>query len=428
MAEGMTLAVGSELAGRYRLEQVIGAGGMATVWRAEDRELERSVAIKALSETLLADPAYVARFEREAKIAAGLVHPHLVKVFDYGAGEGRPYLVMEYVEGSTLAALIASGDPSIDADRLAAELLDALRQIHAAGVVHRDVKPANILVDRAGTAKLTDFGIARPADATQLTQTGQVIGTLAYMAPEVKEGREADERSDLYSLGVVLRECARAGGSAALISLTDRLTAAAPGDRPPSAEAALALLDRGGPAATAEPTVPLARRPGRRRRGLLAVPLALAAAAALILLVALDSGDGGSSGSAAGSGRDRPPTKERSTPTTEQPSQQPTAPSATATPEPQTAPAPAPIPCDQLEDRRHALEDQRKAAGEAAGDDKDAKKQIEEIFKAREERLKRREETCAEAAKAAEGAEEDVPPGLEGKGGVPPGQAKKEEK
>src|SRR4051812_7628298 len=305
MAQGTTLAVGSVLAGRYRLEKIIGAGGMATVWKAEDAQLGRKVAIKALSETLLADPAYVARFEREAKIAAGLVHPHLVKVFDYGAGGARPYLVMEYVEGPTLAALIARDGRSIDADRLAAELLDALRQIHAAGVVHRDVKPSNILVDGVGTAKLTDFGIARPADATQLTQTGQVIGTLGYMAPEVKEGREADQRSDLYSLGVVLRECAKGGASAALISLIERLTDEAPSDRPPTAKAALELLDSGGaPAATdptvpitpvaTDPTVPIAAAPWwRRRREALA--LALAAVAAVILLVALDSGDGGGS-------------------------------------------------------------------------------------------------------------------------------------
>src|SRR3954447_9079417 len=292
MAQGATLAVGSVLAGRYRLEKIIGAGGMATVWKAEDTQLGRKVAIKALSETLLADPAYGARFEREAKIAAGLVHPHLVKVFDYGAGGARPYLVMEYVEGPTLAALIARDGRSIDADRLAAELLDALRQIHAAGVVHRDVKPSNILVDGVGTAKLTDFGIARPADATQLTQTGQVIGTLAYMAPEVKDGREADQRSDLYSLGVVLRECAHGGGSAALFALIDQLTAVAPENRPASAEAAVRSLRSGPTAAATEPTVPISAPPWWRRRHALAVPLAIAAAAVVVLLIALDSGGG----------------------------------------------------------------------------------------------------------------------------------------
>src|SRR4051812_33243577 len=133
MAQGATLAVGSVLAGRYRLEKIIGAGGVATVWKAEDTQLGRKVAIKALSETLLADPAYVARFEREAKIAAGLVHPHLVKVFDYGAGGARPYLVMEYVEGPTLAALIARDGRAIDAHPPGAGALHAPRADHAGG-------------------------------------------------------------------------------------------------------------------------------------------------------------------------------------------------------------------------------------------------------------------------------------------------------
>ena len=421
MAQSPTLGVGSVLAGRYRLEEVIGAGGMATVWRAEDSELGRTVAIKALSETLLADPSYVARFEREAKIAAGLSHPNLVKVFDYGAAEGRPYLVMECVKGPTLAALIAADERSIDAERLAAELLDALRQIHAAGVVHRDVKPANILVDDTGTAKLTDFGIARPADATQLTMTGQVIGTLAYMAPEVKEGREADQRSDLYSLGVVLRECSRGGASAALLALVEALSAAAPADRPPSAEAAMRMLDGGAPAEVLEPTVPIATGPGRRPRQALAIALAIAAAAVVVLLVALDSGGGGSKPSGGGRKAGTTAARDASTVT------HPTTPSSTqpATPPPQPQPqTSAPVPCAQVEDQKHALEDQRKAAEAAAGDDKEAKKRVDETFKAREEQLKQREEACKAAEKAAPTGGH-VPPGHEKSGGEPPGQAKK---
>jgi serine/threonine protein kinase len=334
---------------------------------------------------------------------------------------------MEYVEGSTLAALIAREDHAIDADRLAAELLDALRQIHGAGVVHRDVKPANILVDGAGMAKLTDFGIARPADATQLTQTGQVIGTLAYMAPEVKEGHEADQRSDLYSLGVVLRECAKRGASAALISLTERLTAAAPPDRPPSAEAALGLLAPGDPAATAEPTVPLAAPGPRRRRMPAAVLLAMAAVAAVILLVALDSGDSGSK-----SGGNKAATTGPKETSTEQ-AQQPTTPSPTqpANPPPQPTqeaqpPPPSPLRCDQLEERKHALEEQKKEAQEEAGDDKDAKKRIDEAFAAREEQLKQRDEACKAAEKATEEGDGHAPPGHEKSGGEPPGKAKKE--
>jgi serine/threonine-protein kinase len=206
MAEEATLAPGRVLGGRYRLERLIGAGGMATVWLAQDTKLERPVAVKALSETLVADRSYRARFEREAQVAAGLLHPNLVKVYDYSAGGPRPYLVMEYVEGPNLSALLAEDSKAVDQRLLAEGLLGALAHIHEAGVIHRDVKPSNVLIGGEGSPKLTDFGIARPSDATQITQTGHVIGTLSYMAPEVREGAPADERSDLFSLGVLLAE------------------------------------------------------------------------------------------------------------------------------------------------------------------------------------------------------------------------------
>src|SRR6476659_301672 len=242
MAEEATVAPGRVLGERYELKHLIAAGGMATVWLAEDEKLERQVAVKVLSDTLTADPAYRARFEREAQVAAGMLHPNLVKVYDYAAGAPRPYLVMEYVEGPTLASLISEDPAALEPRRLAAELLGALDHIHAAGVVHRDVKPSNVLIDGDGGSKLTDFGIARPSDATQLTQTGHVIGTLNYMAPEVKAGREADTRSDLFSLGAVLREVVRAAPDPDVAALAGELASESPERRPPGAAAALAAL------------------------------------------------------------------------------------------------------------------------------------------------------------------------------------------
>src|SRR5947207_5222039 len=227
MSSATAVAPGARLGGRYRLERRIAGGGMATVWLGEDAELERPVAIKVLSDVLATDPGYRARFRREATVAARLAHPNLVRVFDFGDG-GRPYLVMEYVAGPTLAQLI-DGDEPVAADRLARELLAALAHIHRGGVVHRDVKPGNVLTDRRGASKLTDFGIAQPEDATRITQTGNVIGTLRYMAPEVARGGAASERSDLYSVGVVLDEAARGAASPELGALIARLRAPEPG-------------------------------------------------------------------------------------------------------------------------------------------------------------------------------------------------------
>ena len=229
--------------GRYRLERLLGAGGMASVWLARDDRLDRLVAVKVMSDSLAADPSYARRFEREARTAAGLSHPNLVRVFDYETDGARPALVMEYVEGGTLAAL-AEGRTrtSIDQETLARELLEALAHVHEAGIVHRDVKPANVLVGRDGRARLTDFGIAQPEDATRLTQVGAVIGTIKYLAPEVIQGADASPASDLYAAGVVLRECAGESPPARLARLVERLTEAEPERRPSSARAALGEL------------------------------------------------------------------------------------------------------------------------------------------------------------------------------------------
>jgi serine/threonine protein kinase len=233
-AAGRTLANG-----RYTLDEHLGSGGMASVWLATDERLHRPVAVKLMSDLLAEDEDWLERFRREARAAASLSHANIVKVFDYGIEDSRPYIVMEHVPGGSLKALVADGRPPAAAG-LARELLGALAHVHAAGILHRDVKPANILIDPEGRSHLTDFGIARPQDATTMTQTGTVLGTVQYMAPEVAAGEPANERSDLYSAGCVLREVA---GEDELAELIATLTAEEPQQRPASAEAALATLD-----------------------------------------------------------------------------------------------------------------------------------------------------------------------------------------
>lgn len=229
--------------GRYRLERPLGRGGMATVWLGRDERLGRVVAVKVIAEALAADASFRRRFEREARVAAGLSHPHLVAVLDAGVDRGRPYLVMEHVPGGALADRIREGRPPPRGhEALARELLEALAHVHSAGVVHRDVKPRNVLFDGDGRARLADFGIAWTPEATALTDAGQVIGTLRYLAPEVGRGEPASPRSDLFSLGVLLREAGAEGASPALARLVDRLTRPRPEDRPPSAAAARELL------------------------------------------------------------------------------------------------------------------------------------------------------------------------------------------
>jgi eukaryotic-like serine/threonine-protein kinase len=252
VADGPLLVRGRRLGdGRYVLDRQLARGGMAAVWLANDVILERPVAIKVLSDTLAGDSEFLTRFRREAQVAARLSHPNLVSVYDFDAGEERPYLVMEYVPGGDLRERLTEGDDGIDVERLAAELLSALRHIHAAGVLHRDVKPQNVLIAEDGRAQLTDFGIAQPRDATSLTQTGNVLGTERYIAPEVLRGEPPSERSDLYALGMVLSEVARNGVPFGVWELVDSLRAEDPDERPAGASAALAELERATPGARA---------------------------------------------------------------------------------------------------------------------------------------------------------------------------------
>ena len=195
--------------GRYRLERPLGHGGMATVYLGRDSELERPVAVKLLAENLAGDAAFRKRFLREARLAARLSHPNVVSVYDAGAdADGRPYIVMECVEGETLADLLREHGrlPADQAIGLALQACRGLEHAHAAGLVHRDVKPQNLLLRKDGTLKIADFGIARAAETTALTQVGTVLGTAAYLSPEQALGEEVTSAADVYSLGAVIYE------------------------------------------------------------------------------------------------------------------------------------------------------------------------------------------------------------------------------
>ena len=201
------MASPTEVAGRYRIDRRLGAGGMSTVFQATDSVLERPVAVKLLAEHLAEDEAFVARFRREALAAARLMHPNVVQVFDSGRDEAsdRHYIVMEYVDGPSCADLLRE-HKRLEVDETVAIVRDACQALdyaHRAGVIHRDVKPGNLLVaSETGTTKLADFGIAKAAEQTRITQVGAVLGTAAYLSPEQARGDEAGPPSDIYSLGV----------------------------------------------------------------------------------------------------------------------------------------------------------------------------------------------------------------------------------
>src|SRR6516162_4808821 len=215
----MGLTSGTKL-GPYEILSALGAGGMGEVYRARDTRLERTVAIKILPTHLSADPVRKQRFEREAKTISGLNHPNICVLYDVGSQDGVDYLVMECVEGETLATRLEKGPlPLEQVLKYGTQIADALDKAHRNGVVHRDLKPGNIMLTSSG-AKLLDFGLAKPAAAlmsgvtmsaaamptSPVTEEGTIVGTFQYMSPEQIEGKEVDGRSDIFSLGAVLYE------------------------------------------------------------------------------------------------------------------------------------------------------------------------------------------------------------------------------
>lgn len=204
----MTIGPGTELGERYELGHQIGTGGMASVYLAYDTVLDREVAVKVLAERFAADQAFVERFRREASAAAGLNHPNIVAVYDRGEAEDTYYIVMEYLKGPDLKKVIRDQgplDPAVAVDN-ALQILSALTAAHAAGIIHRDIKPQNVMVSGDGRLRVADFGIARADADQQMTEAGSVIGTAQYLSPEQAQGEETTAASDTYAVGIVLYE------------------------------------------------------------------------------------------------------------------------------------------------------------------------------------------------------------------------------
>ncbi|MEU2615644.1 protein kinase [Micromonospora sp. NPDC007271] len=288
------------LDGRYQTEELLGSGGMGEVWRGRDLRLDRPVAIKVLAAAGLKEPMAAERFDREARAAAGLTHPHIVAVYDFGTEDNDSYLIMELVEGRTVSALIADGPLTVlQALSIAVQTCDGIAAAHATGVVHRDVKPSNLIVNATGTVKICDFGIARlpwTEGENTLTEPATRLGTSSYMSPEQALGQPVDHRTDLYGLGCTLYAMLAGGPPfvgeplsvlhqhvneppqllrerrpdvpAELGALAAELLAKDPADRPPGAaevrDRLAALLPRAG---TPVPLVPVTPadpgRPGR---------------------------------------------------------------------------------------------------------------------------------------------------------------------
>ena len=205
---GIDSLIGQLFDGRYLVERRIGSGGMADVYLARDESLGRNVAIKVLADRYARDDAYAERFRREASAAAGLSHPNIVGVYDRGQADGSSYIAMEYLNGPTLKDEIARRAPLPEADAVnwAVQALDALEYAHRQGVVHRDIKPHNMVLTDEGRLKVTDFGIARAANTQQMTEVGSIVGTAQYLSPEQARGLDVGPQSDLYSMGIVLYE------------------------------------------------------------------------------------------------------------------------------------------------------------------------------------------------------------------------------
>jgi len=192
---------------RYKILALLGRGGMGEVYLAEDTELGRKAALKFLPPQYISDPELKARFKREARAAASLNHPNIITIYDIGEHQNRAWMAMELVDGESLRDLMARREPEIgDVLDMMMQACEGLGEAHRAGIIHRDVKPANILLDRRGRVKIADFGLARIVGGTPLTKESLIMGTPAYMSPEQARGQQLDARSDIFSLGIVLYE------------------------------------------------------------------------------------------------------------------------------------------------------------------------------------------------------------------------------
>ena len=197
--------VNKTIAGRYQLKRLIGQGGMADVYEAEDLILGRTVAVKIMRSSLTGDPVYVTRFHREASAAAALSHKNIVEIYDVGDEKDDYYIVMEYVPGQTLKELIHKRGALhyVEAVDIMKQVVSATAKAHAIGIIHRDLKPQNIMVTDSGVVKIGDFGIASIQSLSQVTQTDTIMGSLHYLAPEIARGEKATAQSDIYALGIV---------------------------------------------------------------------------------------------------------------------------------------------------------------------------------------------------------------------------------
>jgi serine/threonine-protein kinase len=266
------------LAGRYRLESPVAAGGVGEVWRGRDELLGRAVAVKLLRAEFTSHPETLGRFRAEARHAAGLAHPGVAQVYDYGEDD-RPFLVMELVEGPSLAEVLAGGRlPAGRVVDMVAQAAAALAAAHAAGLVHRDIKPANLLLGPGGVVKVTDFGIAHAAGSAPVTRTGTLVGTPAYLAPERAAGEPATPASDLYSLGIVGYECLTGGppftGTAVEVALAHqhRPLPALPASVPAGVAALVTQLTAKDPKQRPASAAQAADQAGRLRDALAATP------------------------------------------------------------------------------------------------------------------------------------------------------------
>ncbi len=411
------VVVGSRLAGRYRVEALIARGGMASVFTAHDEVLDRAVAVKVLRQ---GEPVDRRRFEREAQMLARLTHPNLVSVYDAGEFDGDVFMVLELIEGPTLAQRLQRGPMREDEVRVVGiDLARAIGYVHQMGIVHRDVKPSNVLFDGEGRTRLGDFGIAHLASSTALTASGTVIGTAAYMAPEQIEGHVATGAADIYALGLVLLECLSGrrsfpgtGAEQALARLSRdpaipadlrspwtgllrAMTARSPAGRPDAASVAGVLgeeqaehgeavtvpmvpttpLAGDGPKAAA--TAPLAT--DRRRMGSIGMMLVALLVLAVVVVSLASRSDQEPEPGAAASPTTRLPAAASSATTV------PAATTSPSTPPPTTAPVPAdqPVDCAALEAEREELKDRKREIDDQYRDDRETRERLKDQIEER---------------------------------------------